>query len=73
MNETTNSGPALDLLARTLDLIKQTHGARMADAPETRDLIAEMIAVGIHEEAALVEFVGLAGGKRYDRSTATFH
>lgn len=73
MNEIMNSGPALDLLARTLDLIKQTHGARTAAAPETRDLLTEMIAVGIREETALVEFVGLAGGKRYDRATATFH
>ena len=73
MNETTNSGPALDLLARTIDLLRKTHGTLMADAPATRDLLMEMIAVGIREEAALVEFAGLAGGKRYDRSTATFH
>lgn len=73
MNETTDCGSALDLMNRTLNLIKTRHGAWMADAPQTRDLIARMIDSGIRDAAELVGLVELSGGKRYDPTTATFH
>lgn len=73
MNETTDCGSSLDLMTRTLDLIKARHGDWMADAPQTRDLIARMIDSGIRDEAELAGLVELSGGKRYDPMTATFH
>lgn len=73
MNETTENGPMLDLMARTLERIKARHGDWMADAPQTRDLIAAMIDSGMSDVADLVELVALSGGKRYDPTTATFH
>jgi hypothetical protein len=73
MNVTTDKGQAPDLMASTLELIKARHGDWMADAPQVRDLIAEMIDSGMDDPAELVELVELSGGKRYDPATATFH
>lgn len=73
MSKTTECGSALDLMTRTLSMIKARHGDLMADAPQTRDLISQMIDSGMHDEAAMVSFVELSGGKRYDPKTASFH
>lgn len=73
MSKTTECGSPLDLMTRTLSMIKARHGDWMADAPQVRDLIARMIDSGIRDEAELVGLVELSGGKRYDPATATFH
>lgn len=73
MNKTRDSVPVLDLMGRALRMIKERHGAWMAEAPQTRELLAEMIVCGIREENTLVELVELSGGKGYDPKTATFH
>jgi hypothetical protein len=73
MNTTTDQGSQPALLARTLELMKARHGDWIANAPQTRDLIARMIDSGIRDEAELVGLFELSGGKRYDPATATFH
>lgn len=73
MYETADRGQTLDLMARTLRMIEDRHGTWLAEAPQTRELVAEMIDSGITDEAELVELVELSGGKRYDPKTASFH
>lgn len=61
------------LVERALDLLRELHGPRIADAPHTRELIHHMIAMGIADAVELVELVSVAGGKRYDPISARFH
>ncbi|PYB77674.1 hypothetical protein [Rhizobium wuzhouense] len=63
------------LIARAIRKVRNAHGAWMAKDPNTRELIAELVHSGIDQEDELVELVeisAMAGGKRYDKTTATF-
>lgn len=73
MSKTTECMTTVDLMGRTLELIKTRHGDWMANEPQTRVLIGTMIESGIADADDLVEMVELSGGKRYDPKTATFH
>ncbi len=73
MNVHRDSGRARDLLALALHQIREKHGGWMADAPETKDLIAAMIESGTDDEVRLVAMVELACGKRNAEKPLTFH
>ena len=73
MNVPRDLGPARDLLAHALDRIRKKHGGWMADAPETRDLIASMINGGTDNEAQLVAMVELACRQCPASKPPTFH